>query len=169
LYTLGGDVFGEGSAAPDDAAPAARDQPFFGPASSWVLTRMHTRYGKETLSEDIVFAPAKPVRGGRAEGQGKSAEQPGAVELSSSNNFQGRYIIRHYWEGAIACKNPVFDRWGGPPGGGNGTTAATDLANAPRGSVALADVVTSALPQLELAGKPAPKRAAPVTPTSNGQ
>ena len=32
------------------------------------------------------------------------------------NNFQGRYIIRHYWKGPVACKQPVYDSWGGPPG-----------------------------------------------------
>ncbi|MCA9543033.1 MAG: DUF2330 domain-containing protein, partial [Myxococcales bacterium] len=157
LYTLGGDVFGEGSAS-DDGEPRLAGQPYFGPASSWVLTRLHTRYSKDTLSEDIVFTPAKPVRGGRALGYGKSDEQPGAVEMASSNNFQGRYIIRHYWEGEVACDNPEWGRWGGPPDGGDRTQAATELASAPRGQVALDGVVTSALPQLGLKGKPAPKR-----------
>ena len=31
------------------------------------------------------------------------------------NNFQGRYIIRHYWTGPVACKSPRCDNWGGPP------------------------------------------------------
>ena len=167
LFTLGGDVFNEGSAGTPGGPKGPtvdRNTPYFGPASSWVLTRMHTRYSKETLSEDIVFTPAKPVRGGRSEGMGRSAEQPGSVEMAASNNFQGRYIIRHYWEGPIACKTPVFDRWGGPPNGLSPTTAATDLANAPRGAVALGDVVTSALPQLQLAGKPAPARKGGTSP-----
>ncbi len=159
LYTLGGDVFGEGSASDGPGGRAVPGQPFFGQASSWVLTRMHTRYSKDTLSEDIVFTPAKPVRGGRAQGMGTSAEAPGAVEMAGSNNFQGRYIIRHYWEGAVACDSPVWNRWGGPPNGGESTQAATGLATAPRGQLALDSVVTSALPQLKLAGKPAPKRA----------
>ena len=37
---------------------------------------------------------------------------------SSTNNFQGRYAIRHWWTGPIACKNPQRGVWGGPPDGG---------------------------------------------------
>ena len=104
-----------------------------------------------------MFTPGKPVRGGRAVSFGKSAEAPGAVELASQNNFQGRYIIRHYWEGAVECERPQWGRWGGPPDGSDSTKAATGLASAPRGRVVLDKVVTSALPQLDLVGLPAPK------------
>ena len=30
------------------------------------------------------------------------------------NNFQGRYIILHHWEGEVACPDPDHGRWGGP-------------------------------------------------------
>ena len=30
------------------------------------------------------------------------------------NNFQGRYIILHHWEGEVACAEPRHGRWGGP-------------------------------------------------------
>ncbi|MCA9526146.1 MAG: DUF2330 domain-containing protein, partial [Myxococcales bacterium] len=110
LYTLGGDVFGEAKGEAQD--PADRSQPFFGQASSWVLTRLHTRYDQKTLSEDLVFVPAGPVTGGRGS-EGISQEQPGAVEPASVNNFQGRYIIRHYWGGEVKCDAPVWGRWGG--------------------------------------------------------
>ena len=30
------------------------------------------------------------------------------------NNFQGRYIIRHYWNGPVACKKPAYDQLGRP-------------------------------------------------------
>ena len=56
--------------------------------SSWVLTRLHTRYSKDTLSEDLVFAPAKPVVGGRGS-WGRDTEKPGTVRSSSVNQFQG--------------------------------------------------------------------------------
>jgi hypothetical protein len=131
IYTLGGDV---------------------------VLTRLHTRYDKTTLSEDITLVQAKPVVGGRAQWDGKALEGAGEVKMDSVNNFQGRYIIRHYWEGAVACQNPVYDRWGGPPGGDRPLQMAKDLANAPRGQVTLKTAVRSSLPQLGLPGLPAPKR-----------
>ena len=158
LYTLGGDVL-VGGAAPGGAkgARAQRGVPFFGNFSSWVLTRMHTRYSKETLSEDLVFVEASPVRGGRGSA-GASLEAPGGVESAGVNNFQGRYIIRHYWEGPVKCENPVYGRWGGPPSGGQKTQAATKLAGAKRGGVALKKIVRSSLPQLALPGKAAPRR-----------
>jgi hypothetical protein len=157
LYTLGGDVLG---LAPGSAPNpnAKRGQPFFGQASSWVLTRLHTRYSKETLSEDIVFRPAGPVTGGRG-WAGKNQEKAGEAVPASTNNFQGRYIIRHYWEGKISCLNPQWNRWGGPPNGGGKTLQmASDLANAPRDTLKLKKVVTSELKALDLPGQSRLKR-----------
>jgi hypothetical protein len=127
------------------------------PSSSWVLTRMHTRYSKESLSEDLVFKQGKPIEGGRANWDGKSE---GSTEMtpSSSNNYQARYIIRHYWNGAVKCDHPTYDTWGGPPDGRESTTAAKDLASAPRNAVSLTSVVRSKVPALDLPGLPAPKR-----------
>jgi hypothetical protein len=97
-----------------------------------VLTRLHARYGKDSLGEDLVFRAAPPIMGGRevhgAEGKIERGAQPGGV-----NNFQGRYIIRHAWTGPIECENPRRGIWGGPPGGGEPPIeAAQDLAFVPR-------------------------------------
>lgn len=162
MLTLGGDVLGTGG-APGKIAPAPtgrtdRSQPFFGNFSPWTLTRLHTRYDKDTLSEDLVFVPAAPVTGGRGNA-GLSQEPPGGVEKASVNNFQGRYIIRHYWAGKVACDDPQYGRWGGPPNGGQPPAiAAGDLGTVERKPVALKSVVRSALPQLDLPGKPEPDR-----------
>ena len=127
----------------------------------WVLTRLHTRYSKESLSEDLVFREAKPVMGGRANWNGTAGDAGAQVSESGGiNNFQGRYIIRHYWTAAVACDKPEFDRWGGPPGneGARNATAAKGLATAPRGKVALADTVQSPVPSLGMPGKAPPRR-----------
>jgi hypothetical protein len=82
---------------------------------------------------------------------------------SSMNNFQARYAIRHRWQGAVACENPRFGVWGGPPAGQAGSTApraATKVALAPRGGVELASFVREDVPSLSL------KTAAPVSPPS---
>ena len=105
----------------------ATPQPFFGSAPSWVLTRLHARYGKETLSEDLVFREAKPAMGGRANWNGTNGDEGASVSQTADggvNNFQGRYIIRHYWNGPVACENPRYDNWGGPPGNSFGGAAA---------------------------------------------
>ncbi|MCA9544447.1 MAG: DUF2330 domain-containing protein, partial [Myxococcales bacterium] len=161
LFTLGGDVLIGGSRLSDKALqPQPRPSgPFFGSGSSWVLTRMHTRYSKDTLSEDLVFKPAEPVVGGRARWDGTSMENPGEVKPDGQNNFQGRYIIRHYWEGPVACDNPQWDIWGGPDGEsstGKKASAATGLGSAKRTPMALEKIVRSKLDSHGLPGLPKP-------------
>jgi hypothetical protein len=160
LATLGDDVLSGSTAQVGPAAGgggAGRGGGYYGGFASWVLTRLHTRYAKETLSEDLVFRQAKPVVGGRAGWDTSAQEQPGEVKPDSSNNFQARYIIRHYFQGEVKCKDPLWGRWGGPPGPEPSLQAAQDLAAAPRGKVVLSNVVRSSLPALGMPGKPAPQ------------
>ena len=87
-----------------------------GDGYSFVLTRLHARYGKDGAPNDLVFKTASPIVGGREQrdGQGHLEER---AKPDSTNNFQGRYAIRHAWTGTIACQAPVRGRWGGPPSG----------------------------------------------------
>jgi hypothetical protein len=159
LTTLGLDVLeGTAAAGPTNDRPRGR---FYGGGASWVLTRLHTRYSKETLSEDLIFREAKPVMGGRANWNGTNGDEGAAVTDAGVNNFQGRYIIRHYWDKPVACENPIYDNWGGPPENPNGRpapTAAKGLASAPRGKVVLTAEVRSPVPLLGIAGKPPHRR-----------
>ena len=94
---------------------------------SFVLTRLHARYGAENLGEDLVLRAAPAIVGGR-EGGGPGQNEEGAT-VTTYNNFQARYIIRHPWTGPIKCKDPQRGMWGGPPGGGQPPAiAARDLA-----------------------------------------
>ena len=55
--------------------------------------------------------------------------------------------------GAVACRDPHFGVWGGPPGPTREpptTRAATKLAYAPRGGVKLASIVREDVPELGL-------------------
>jgi MYXO-CTERM domain-containing protein len=114
LVTLGDDVIGKGS---------------------YVLTRLHARYGKGALGEDLVFRESMAIAGGREHVVGAAGQVERGAVKSHVNNFQGRYIIRHAWEGAIDCEDPIRGRWGGPPEGGpEKLEAATDVAFAPRGA-----------------------------------
>jgi len=167
LYTLGDEDFA-GAAPPSGAVAvppsgpsrSARSVPFFGSAPSYVLTRLHTRYDKKTLDADLIFREAEPVVGGRANGEGGLGDQGAQVQKAGVSNFQGRYIIRHYWEGAVKCKSPRYGVWGGPPGqgydpGGAGPVeAAQDLANSPRGRVKLPAVIESGLPAFGIPARP---------------
>jgi MYXO-CTERM domain-containing protein len=141
LATLGADVLVSG--------PGGKPQPYYG---GFVLTRLHARYDKDAVPNDLVFAAAQPIVGGReVHGEGGALER-GAMS-SSYNTFQGRYIIRHEWTGPIACKNPRRGVWGGPPPGSSGSATpkpAVGLAFAPRGNVQLTQMVAGDVPELEL-------------------
>jgi hypothetical protein len=101
---------------PDGAAPlSAEDLRLLGAdvtqaqPERFVLTRLHARYRKETLGEDLVFRPAPPVRGGSE--PWTMPGRPRAAQPASVNDFQARYIVRHPWEGALDCASPVFGEW----------------------------------------------------------
>lgn len=130
LATLGGDVLGNGG-------------------GGMVLTRLHARYGSADLADDLIFKAAPPIAGGREVRNAKGKLEEGSV-AGGYNNFQGRYAIRHEWEGAIDCKEPVRGRWGGPPSGEKSIQAAQDLAFAPRGALQLTNVIASPVPELGL-------------------
>jgi MYXO-CTERM domain-containing protein len=81
----------------------------------WTLTRLHARYGKDDIGEDLVFQKADPILGGREIRDADGQLEKGANPSGSANNFQGRYIIRHDWEGDVACEDPKHGNWGPPP------------------------------------------------------
>ena len=106
----------------------------------YTLTRLHARYGKQDMSDDLRFREAKPVTGGREHWSGQGLEY--GASPSSNNYFQARYAIRHAWTGPIKCKNPQRGVWGGAPNGAYQPTLAADkLAFAPRGQLALETVI----------------------------
>lgn len=123
-----------------------------GPFQNMVLTRLHYRYGREDLGEDLVFRPAAAVTGGR-ERRGTDNQLEEGSSPSDVNNFQARYAIRHEWEGAMECESPRRGVWGGPPSGmpSPGPAAATNLAQAPRGGVQLGGFLNQSLASLGLA------------------
>jgi hypothetical protein len=139
-------TLGEGTGGPNDESGYT-----FAP---WVLTRLHARYDRQSLSEDLVFRAAPPIEGGRAE----NAEMSGPVEpkelpAGEANNYQARYIIRHYWKGAAQCAHPRWNDWGGPPDAhASHPMAARGLANTTRDKVSLKQVVRSPVPRLGLPG-----------------
>jgi hypothetical protein len=131
-----------------------------------VLTRLHVRYGRAALGEDLVFREAKAIAGGREQRAAEGKLETGAAD-SSINNFQARYAVRHRWKGEVTCAKPVWGRWGGPPTGGQASTprAATDLAFAKRGGVKLASLVQQDVPEIGLKGATPPKPGAPPPPS----
>ncbi len=164
IATFGGDVA--------QAAEETKKKGRWG--GGWVVTRLHARYDKNALGADLVFKAAPSIAGGR-----EFLSEGGKLERGSkpdgTNNFQGRYAVRHPWTGALACENPHRGVWGGPPSGTDSTPmAARNLAFAPRGgSVQLAAFLKSDVPELSLtpaaAGSaPTPLVVPPPGPTAKG-
>ncbi len=144
---------GDFSTLGGDAVPAATgDQ--YDPRNSMVLTRLHARYGKDSVGEDLVFREAPPIVGGREFLQENGKLETGSKIMTEGgvSNFQGRYAIRHPWKGAIKCLSPKRGVWGGPPSGeeSHGTQVAQDLAFAPRGQLQLAGFVQHDVPEIGL-------------------
>ena len=185
LATLGMDaltdaqeVAGSPSPSPSPSPPSPRPisrRPAWG-GGGFVLTRLHLRYGKDGLGEDLVFRAAPPIVGGREFLTDGAKLETGAVQ-SGMNNFQARYAIRHAWAGAVACKNPRRGIWGGPPGGvaHKGTEAAQKLAFVKRGGIDLVAMVArddneTKIDSGPLVAAPAMYAAAPDTgtPTDTG-
>jgi MYXO-CTERM domain-containing protein len=147
LTTLGGDVVaGKG----DDQANRGGS-----PMGNMVLTRLHARYGKE-IKDDLVFKQAGAIVGGREFLRDGAKLEEGA-RPDSNNNFQGRYAIRHQWEGPVTCDKPVRGRWGGPwpsiqtqiaQQGDTSPKAATNLAFAQRGTVSLPTLIAQDIPEI---------------------
>jgi hypothetical protein len=145
LMTLGGDVVGGQIAQ-----------------GSFVLTRLHARYGKSDMRDDLRFREAKPVTGGRELWNGQQGIEYGATP-SAQNYFQARYAIRHRWTGPIKCASPRRNVWGGPPSGAYPQTiAAGKTAFAPRGKLELASVIQRDLPEIGY------QRSAPRPPGGGG-
>ncbi len=111
-------------------------------ANNFVLTRLHARYGKRDMKDDLRFREAKPVVGGREQYSKDGIEYGAKPADDGENHFQARYAVRHYWTGPITCAHPQRYVWGGPPDGSETSTiGAQKLAFAPRGKLALGSVI----------------------------
>jgi len=100
-------------------------------ATNWVLTRLHTRYAKGEIGRDIVFEKADPITGGRSSTTTEDGSLSQEAQPARRNNFQGRYIIRHEWEGEVECSDPTYDRWVGSRDGGRGSSPSVSTAKGP--------------------------------------
>ena len=134
LATLGTDV--------------TKDKESFG----YVVTRLHARYDKSSLGEDLVFRAAHPIVGGREFIRDGKGLETGAVK-DTVNNFQGRYAIRYPWTGEVKCKDPRWARWGGPPAGQKpAPAAATNNAQLKRDPEAVPKFAESDIGELGVKG-----------------
>jgi hypothetical protein len=167
LATLGADVLDSASEPPTSGIGG---RPFPGGSSiNFTLTRLHARYTKDSLGEDLVFKQAKPIAGGRGipDRTGKLEQKLDDLTAQNANcqfgcgfdNFQGRYVILHAWEGALRCLAPQRGFWGGPDGMMGSSpmtqsapnTAVKGAAAAPAGDLPL--LVAESVPAIKVTAK----------------
>jgi MYXO-CTERM domain-containing protein len=149
LMTLGADVLPAMAppAPPGGGAPILGLPVRYGALNDFVITRLHTRYSKDALGDDLFFRAAPPIVGGREFLQNDGKLERGA-RPDATNNFQARYVIRHPWTGPIACSNPQRGIWGGPPNGAGPAVKPVAKVGFTRraGAVTLASFVRGPLP-----------------------
>jgi hypothetical protein len=147
--TLGADVLPSAAAyaPPGRGAPIVRPQLPWNVMNGFVLTRLHARYAKDALGDDLVFREAPPIVGGREFLQADGKLEQGA-RPDATNNFQARYAIRHPWTGPVACNNPRRGVWGGPPSGemAKAVQPAAKIGFLPRASANVSAFLRGALP-----------------------
>jgi hypothetical protein len=134
-----------------DVLPVKAGDPF-NPASGFVLTRLHARYDKSSLGEDLVFRAAKGIEGGREHDRAAEGLRQTAID-SNYNNFQGRYAIRYPFTGAVTCTDPLWGVWGANPNGSRDTIAAKDTAFQKRDPELLAKLAEADVPVFEVKGR----------------
>lgn len=110
MATFGGDVV-----APDEIGMGVDPWDASALLNQLTITRLHARYGKNAMTQDLVFTAAVPVYGGR--GSAGTNHQPTQLD-AADNQFQGRYIIHNQFPGEYACDHKVRGRWNGPPPSG---------------------------------------------------
>ena len=127
-------------------------------ASEATLTRLHLRYTKDSLTDDLVFTAVEPVAGG----------VPLAEKPAKANRFQGRYIIKypfdvnqcHRYRGGGAVGGVPFIPNASSLAGMNGAQAAATKMDKP-----LVSYLRSDVPELSLkAGVPPKPQETPKSP-----
>jgi MYXO-CTERM domain-containing protein len=106
----------------------------------WNLTRLHARYGKTGIDNDLVFSLKGTLTGGAGtsgRAQSETTAEDTFVAGRQSNQFQGRYIMHNVWPEEVTCQDPVRGRWigTGEVGAAPGPTSGGAPADVPGMSV----------------------------------
>ena len=106
-------------------------------AAAATVTRLHLRYTKESLTDDLVFKLAEPIHGGI----------PGVekTEPAKANRFQGRYVM---WKRGGGC----YGGMGGVVSSGLAGTAAV-MATRTKLDVPFEDLLVTDIPELDVVAK----------------
>jgi hypothetical protein len=118
-------------------------------AAEATVTRLHLRYTKESLTDDLVFKQVDPIHGGI----------PGvkSTEGAKTNRFQGRYVI---WKRGGSCMGYMGNMGGVISSGLAGTNAVMSKKTTLERPID--ELLVTDIPELDIVAKgktpaPAPK------------
>ncbi|HEX7671992.1 MAG TPA: DUF2330 domain-containing protein [Polyangiaceae bacterium] len=123
----------------------------------YVLSRVHHRYDKTTLPNDVELGPAGHVHGGVDVPQGAKATLPTDVKPSAESQMQTRFVSFHPSPAVPHCDKPERYRWGKAPRtylGLRKIWVAQDTAAKNRTSHKPAELTYTPIPLLAIAGQP---------------
>ncbi len=79
----------------------------------YVMSRLHFRYGRNSLPSDIdLEAAAGPVQGGIGIPQGPQGSLVNGTQAAKDNRFQMRFVSLFEWTKGASCPAPSRWRWG---------------------------------------------------------
>lgn len=126
-----------------DFVPVSRG--YFG---SLVLTTLRARYDA-VPAEDLVLRPARAIEGGREIGPSGGPEQR-VYWAEGDNDFQARYVVRHAFQGGVACASPKRGVWWErPPPGWKDPSPGEGMPSVELAGAKIASLVRGELPPLE--------------------
>lgn len=117
--------------------------------AGFTLTRLHYRYTRDTIGDDLVFRTARPIGGGDGTPAIDGTLGSSRARRRMNNSFRTRLAIVNRWQGGASCARPQRGRWRRPA-----NTPATTLSSAanptPIGPLALDTLLTGGLASLGL-------------------
>jgi hypothetical protein len=137
---------------------------------NFVLTRLHLRYDKSSLTEDLELRSASNASGGISAPKGPNGDLPTTVNTAAEKNqFQTRYVSLHPNKVVVKCENPKPFRWAKPPRtyrGANKIWVANQLASRNRSLFKPQEVVLASYDALGLPGVKAGAEGAATAPSA---
>lgn len=121
----------------------------------YVLSRLHYRYDRATLTDDPIFGPAPGhLQGGVGIPARADAKLPTLTEPAKTSRWQMRFVAAVPWSLPISCTKPLRFRWGKPDRTLGRTWRkvflAQDLPRLPRDQKLLVQSLRTPIPELGL-------------------
>lgn len=133
--------------------------------NKYVLSRLHYRYAKQGMPEDVELGPGAPIKGGVGLPLGELGAAELEVKPSEKNEFQTRFNGLFPNKIVVKCDDPKHHRWGKAPRSYRGLRkiwVADDLSRRNRKRITVDKAILTPIPDLGISGVVAEEPAAEV-------